>query len=224
MAKTMRALKADELKLEMEAGAWLLDTRAPEAFAASYVPGAVNIGLNGQYAPWVGALIPFGTRLVLVTDEGKQEEALVRLARIGYENVAGYLENSVKGWTAAGYALETIPNLSPAEAKAKVDAGAKVLDIRREAEYAIGHVVGATLRPLEEYPRGGFADLSPNETYLVHCAGGYRSMIAASLLRNMGHTVLNVAGGYSAIAASGVFSTEDGVCPTQAARQARLEA
>jgi glyoxylase-like metal-dependent hydrolase (beta-lactamase superfamily II)/rhodanese-related sulfurtransferase len=204
LARTAQPLTAAEVaSLAHDPKVLVLDTRAPEAFAQGHIAGSLNIGLNGQYAPWVGALIPFGQRLVLVADAGKEQEALVRLARVGYENVAGYLAGGIAAWKSANYDLRSLTNIAAPDVPQALGHW-HVLDVRNPAEYAQGHIPGAIALPLGELERR-WHELDPQAPYLVHCAGGYRSVIAASLLARKGFAALaNVPGGWGALKSAGL--------------------
>lgn len=183
-------------------GALVLDTRDPQVFAAGFIPSAVNIGLNGQFAPWVGSLITdLQQPILLVGEVGKEQEALMRLARVGYDNTIGYLNGGMAAWKAAGKAIETIQSVSAAAfAEAlKENPDLKVLDVRKPGEYETEHFDFASSRPLD-YINDWTAEVNPQQTYYIHCAGGYRSMIAASILKARGiDQVVNIEGGYSAM-------------------------
>ncbi|TCC95507.1 MBL fold metallo-hydrolase [Pedobacter hiemivivus] len=199
-------------------GALILDTRDPQVFAKGFVPSAVNIGLNGQFAPWVGALITdLKHPLLLVVEAGKEEEAITRLARVGYDNTIGYLEGGVAAWDQAGKDVDTIKSISAEEFESIVneDASIKVLDVRKPGEYESEHLEMTMTRPLD-YINDWTTEIDHNDTYYVHCAGGYRSMIAASILKARGvEQVIDIAGGYGAIKNTGLNRT-DFACPSKA--------
>ncbi len=199
MKKNMKALSPEDVKQEIAAGALLLDTRTPEDFETGFISGSINIGLNGMFAIWVGTVIDMNSSLVLVCDLGKEEETIIRLARVGYENIRGYLKGGVGAWKKSGMDLDTMNSISP-EAFAKlVRDGAAVLDVRRISEAELGHIKDARLIPLAEL-RDNIASLNSNVPLYIHCAGGYRSMIASSLLKTKGfNQVINVQKGWSEI-------------------------
>jgi hydroxyacylglutathione hydrolase len=182
--------------------ALILDTRDPQVFAEGFIPSSVNIGLNGQFAPWVGALITdLQQPILLVVEEGKTQEALMRLARVGYDNTIGYLEGGIAAWKTAGKDIETITSVSAAEFNdtLKNTPQLHVLDVRKPGEYEAEHFDYAASKPLD-YINDWTPEINPQETYYIHCAGGYRSMIAASILKARGvDQVINIAGGYSAM-------------------------
>ncbi|MDR6784193.1 hydroxyacylglutathione hydrolase [Pedobacter africanus] len=199
-------------------GALVLDTRDPQVFAKGFVPSSVNIGLNGQFAPWVGALVTdLKQPLLLVCDEGKEEEAITRLARVGYDNTIGYLEGSIAAWQQAGKDIDTVKSISAAEFESIVneDEGIRVLDVRKPGEYESEHLEMTMTRPLD-YINDWTSEIDHNGTYYIHCAGGYRSMIAASILKARGvERVIDIAGGYGAIKNTGLKRT-DFACPSKA--------
>lgn len=199
MKKNLRPLSVEATEMELAAGATVLDTRTPEEFEKGFIPGAINIGLNGMFAIWVGTVIDIQNKLVLVCDEEKEEEAVLRLARVGYENIVGYLKGGLASWSGAGKPLDTVTSVSAQVFADKVKSGATVLDVRKISESESGHVKGATVIPLSELP-GNYSSVKSNEPVYVHCAGGYRSMIAASILKAKGYpNVINVYGGWSVI-------------------------
>lgn len=201
--KGLNALSPEVFEtLANRTGAQLLDTRDPEVFAKGFIPSSVNIGLNGQFAPWVGALITdLQQPLLLLVEAGKEQEAITRLARVGYDNTIGYLDGGIAAWQDAGKDVENITSVAAADfvAIAASDATIKVLDVRKQGEYETAHLENGLPRPLD-YINEWTESLQPDSTYYIHCAGGYRSMIAASILKARGiDQVINIAGGYSAI-------------------------
>ena len=180
----------------------LLDVRSAADFGAGHVPGSVNIGLGGQFAMWAGSLIPLNAAIVIIADTGAEiDEAVVRLARVGIENVKGYLEGGVQSWRDAGLPVETIPQMSVGELKEQMANGElQIVDVRRPGEYVNGHVPRALNAPLASLDRSlGPLPLQKNKPTAVICAGGYRSSAAASLLQKQGFSnLLNVSGGTGA--------------------------
>lgn len=178
----------------------VLDTRTPQKFAKAFIPGALFFGLDGQFAPWVGALLPAGKPLLLVTEEGREEEAVIRLARVGYDQVQGYLKGGMKAWQQAGKAADTIRSVSAEEfAERYTNEQALVFDVRREGEFASEHIQEACLTPLDSL-EAYLPEFPKNKPFYLHCAGGYRSMIAASMLKARGwNNFTEIAGGYAAI-------------------------
>lgn len=204
-----------------QTGALILDTRNPEVFARGFIPSSINIGLNGQFAPWVGALITdLEQPLLLVVEEGKAEEAIMRLARVGYDQTIGYLEGGIAAWTAANKETECIASISATEFEEIVANQQQInlLDVRKPGEYDASHLDLSVARPLD-YINDWTNEIHPNETYYVHCAGGYRSMIAASILKARGvNNIIDIAGGYAQIKNTGLPRT-DNSCTSQTLKQ-----
>lgn len=212
------ALSPAEVRQRVLAGAQLLDVRDARAFGAGHVPGAVNIGLSGSFAPWAGALLPLDRPLVLVADSAAQvDEAVLRLARVGLHDVTGHVDGGVAGWAAAGGQVAATPQLDAAALAARLapqdgrgaDRAAErsrlaVLDVRRPGEHAAGHVPGAVNVPLADLERR-LGELDPRRPVAVVCQTGYRSSAACSLLLRAGFTdVANVAGGTAGWVAAGL--------------------
>jgi len=181
----------------------LLDTRQSDVFVAGFVPGSISIGLDGRFAEWAGSLLPFDKPIVLVTEQGEERETVIRLARVGFDKVKGYLEGGYPAWRKAGEPIDMIIDVEPDELAMDIpfDQNLVVLDVRREAEFADGHVRDAINIPLQDLADpGSMANLDEKFNLYVHCAGGYRSIIAASLLKRQGiHNLRNVTGGWSRI-------------------------
>lgn len=217
--KGMVALSPAEFEAKAnETDALILDTRDPQVFAQAFIPNAINIGLNGQFAPWVGALVTdLKQEILLVTEADKAEETITRLARVGYDHTIGYLDGGITAWQTAGKEVDSITSISATafEDLALADENMNALDVRKPGEYEAEHLDITLTRPLD-YINDWTAEMKPNETYYIHCAGGYRSMIAASILKARGiHQVIDVAGGYGAIKATGLKRT-DFACPSKA--------
>ncbi len=200
-----------------ETNALILDTRNAQDFAKGFVPNSINIGIDGSFAVWVGTLITdLQQPILLVTDPGREEEAIIRLARVGYDNTIGYLENGFSSWKAAGKEIEQITSITVEELAAAANANPhlSILDVRKLSEYNSEHIVNATNAPLD-YINNSMALINKNQTYYVHCAGGYRSMVFASILKARGyHNLIDVQGGFKAIKEYGKFPITDYVCPT----------
>jgi glyoxylase-like metal-dependent hydrolase (beta-lactamase superfamily II)/rhodanese-related sulfurtransferase len=200
-----------------QTGAIMLDTRNPQVFAKGFIPNAINIGLNGQFAPWVGALITdLNQPILLITDEGKEEETITRLTRVGYDSTIGYLDGGFERWTDAGKEIDTIETIS-AEIfeEAVTEQEIIALDVRKPGEYESEHLEFTLSRPLD-FINDWMGEIDPNKTYYIHCAGGYRSMIAASILKSRGvEHVIDIAGGYGAIKNTNLKRT-DFACPSKA--------
>lgn len=198
-ALPVRSFK-EKMRLE---GVTVLDTREAMLFTEGYVPGSINIGLNGRFAEWAGSLVPFDKPILLITERGKEKESVVRLARVGFERMIGYLDGSVEAWKKAGETLDMIVNVEPDELAMDLpfDPKLMVLDVRRETEFADGHVRGAVNIPVNDLlDPASMANIDESQNVYLHCAGGYRSIIAASLLKRQGiHNIRNVTGGWSAI-------------------------
>jgi hydroxyacylglutathione hydrolase len=216
-AKGMTALKANQFELVAESSdALILDTRDPGVFFKGFIPQSINIGVNGDFAPWVGALIgDVKQALLLVAETGKEEEVITRLSRVGFDNVLGYLEGGFETWKNSGKDIDTVERISAKEFEERFKAVEdKVIDVRKESEYAAEHVEDAYSKPLA-YINEWTKDINPEEHFFMHCAGGYRSMIAASILHARGyHNFTEVAGGYKAIAETSVPKT-DFVCQSK---------
>lgn len=202
ISKNNKSLSLADFKKAVSEGAVILDTRKPDDFEKGFIPGSINIGLNGQYAVWVGTLLDINQPLVLVTEEGKEEEAVLRLARVGYENVVGCLKGSVNAWDGK---LDTVETISPEQMKAELAKGVQVLDVRKPGEWEVSHLKGATFLPLSNILKNT-DELAKSNPYLVHCAGGYRSMIAISMLKKLGFTgrLVNIQGGFGAMVTAGL--------------------
>ena len=199
-----------------ETGALVLDTRAPETFAKGFVPNSINIGIDGSFAPWVGAMIPdIKQEILLVTDEGREQEVITRLARVGYDFTIGYLNGGFEAWKKAGKEVDQIQSVSAEELAALVaEKQVPVLDVRKHSEYLSEHMKAAENAPLDTI-NDSMAQIDKNKTYYVHCAGGYRSMIFNSILRARGFDKLvDVRGGFKAMKESGKFELTDYVCPS----------
>ncbi len=213
----MQALspKAFEAAAE-ETQALILDTRDNGAFSKGFVPNAINIGLHGDFAPWVGAMIgSVDQPILLVTEPGEEEEAVTRLSRVGFDNVLGYLEGGLESWKSAGKEVDRVNRITADQFAKDVEIGKSiVIDVRKESEYIAEHVEEAFSKPLD-FINEWFTDINADEHVYIHCAGGYRSMIAASILQSRGiRNFTEVEGGFKAIAEAGVAKT-DYVCPSK---------
>jgi hydroxyacylglutathione hydrolase len=196
----LRAIGPPELKRMLEDGEVALDVRPGEEFAAGHVPGSVNIALSGQFASWAGTVLGLTAHPVLIAASDDQlEEARLRLARVGIEVLDGYLQGGVAAWTAAGFALGTIAQMTVSELDARLQAGeVQVLDVRRSPEWDAAHIAGAAWWPLDNF-KVSPPEMGHDMPIAVHCKGGYRSMIASSLLQRAGfRNVTNVIGGFDA--------------------------
>ena len=196
----LRPISAAELENMLGRGAIALDVRPAEEFAAGHVPCSVSIPLSGQFASWAGAVLGLSARPVLIADTPEQRsEARVRLARVGIEDLAGYLEGGSNGWREAGFTLQQLPQITVQELNSRLHDGAvHVLDVRREGEWQASHLEGADWYPLDRF-KAALPEIDGDAPVAVHCKSGYRSAIACSLLQRAGHSnVLNVIGGFDA--------------------------
>ena len=200
-----------------ETGALILDTRAPQVFAKGFVPNSVNIGIDGSFAVWVGAMIPdLKQEILVVAEAGKEEEVITRLARVGYDHAIGYLAGGIESWEKAGNEIDQIESISVEELAKRKSANPdlSILDVRKESEYLSEHVENAENAPLD-YINESMAKINKDKTYYVHCAGGYRSMIFNSILRARGYdNLIDVKGGFKDMKDSEKFEVTDYVCPT----------
>ena len=217
LQRGQHALSADAFEaVANETSALILDTRDPQTFAHGFVPNSINIGIDGSFAPWVGAMIPdIKHEILLITDEGREEEVITRLARVGYDFTIGYLKGGFTTWKNAGKEVDHITSITADELSAVMEnEKANVLDVRKKSEYQSEHVAGAENTPLD-FINDSMAQLDKNKTYYVHCAGGYRSMIFNSILRARGYdNLIDIKGGFKEIKESGKFKVSDYVCPT----------
>lgn len=213
----LQALNADEFETTAEnSGALILDTRNDATFAQGFIPKSINIGLNGDFAPWVGAMIvDVKQPILLITDVGKEEEAVTRLSRVGFDNVLGHLAGGFDAWKNAGKETDTVNRITAEQFSNEIKIGEnKIIDVRKESEYAAEHVEEAYSKPLA-YINDWAKDINPQEHFYLHCAGGYRSMITASILQARGYrNFTEVEGGFNAIAKTNVPKT-DFVCQSK---------
>ncbi|HFK5507826.1 rhodanese-like domain-containing protein [Elizabethkingia anophelis] len=198
-----------------ETGALILDTRPAAEFHKGFIPQSVNIGVKGDFAPWVGAMIvDVKQPLLLVTDEGSEEEVITRLSRVGFDNVVGYLNGGLSAWQSAGKETDSVERITPEEFAQRYTEDSKIIDVRKEGEYAAEHIAEAYSRPLA-YINTWIKDIDPKEHFFLHCAGGYRSMIAASILQARGYrNFTEVEGGFGKIKLTEVPTT-DFVCQSK---------
>ncbi|MDT0538982.1 rhodanese-like domain-containing protein [Croceitalea sp. P059] len=197
-----------------ETGAVILDVRHQDDFAKAHIPRSIFIGLKGSFAPWVGALIADVKQpILLVAEKGKEEEAITRLSRVGFDGTLGFLEGGVEAWSATGKETDTVKSISAEVFKDTLKKEIPVFDVRKDSEFSAEHIENANLTPLD-FLNDHLAEFPEKETFYVHCAGGYRSMIAASILKSRGiHNLVDIAGGFAAIKKAGIPVT-DFVCPT----------
>ncbi len=215
--KGLNALSAEDFETAAEeTGAVILDTRNAAEFHKGFIPNAVNIGLKGDFAPWAGAMIvDVQQPLLLVTDEGTEKEVITRLSRVGFDNVIGYLKGGFETWKNSGKETDSINRISPDEFAEKFNENSKVIDVRKISEYEAEHVNDAYNRPLDAIADwAGTTDDS--EHFFLHCAGGYRSMIAASILNAKGiRNFTEVEGGFNGIKKTEKVPTTDFVCQSK---------
>jgi hydroxyacylglutathione hydrolase len=195
-----------------ETSALILDTRDPQEFAKAFIPHSINIGIDGNFAPWAGTLIPdIKQEILLVAEEGREEEIITRLARVGYDHAIGYLQGGITAWKNAGKEVDHIVSIS-ADELASLD-NPNIIDARKKSEFDSEHLVDAENMPLDTI-NDNMASIDRNKTYHVHCAGGYRSMIFASILKARGFdNIIDVKGGYKAIKETEKFKHTQYVCP-----------
>ena len=198
-------------------GAIILDTRAPEVFAKGFIPNSINIGIDGSFAVWVGSLVPdVKQELLIVADKDREEEVITRLARVGYDHALGFLKGGIPAWEAAGKEIDNIPSIDVDELKSQSISHPEniILDVRKASEHFSEHVIGSINAPLD-YVNESMKVIDKDKTYMVHCAGGYRSMVFCSVLRARGYdNLINIKGGFDAIKSSEKFSVSDYACPT----------
>ncbi len=207
----LQALSPRAFKAAWEGeGALVIDTRHQDDFAKGFIPGSIFIGIDDNFAPWVGALIPdLKQPILFVADEGREEEVVTRLSRVGYDNAIGYLEGGFEAWKEAGEDVDTVEEISAEElAKRFQREDLSVLDVRKISEYDEQHVVGAQNFPLD-FINKNMSEIKDDTTYFLHCQGGYRSMITTSILKSRGfENVINIQGGFEALQETDLPLTE----------------
>ena len=201
MERSLKPLSIQEFKEKAAAGTVILDTRNANVFTEGFVPGSISIGLEGRFAEWAGSLLPFDQPMLLVTAAGQEAETIVRLARVGFDKVQGYLDGGFEGWKAAGEKTDMIISVDADELAMDMphDENLVVVDVRKPAEYADGHIKSAINLTLSDMTDPGvLADMDDHLNLYVHCAGGYRSVIACSIMKREGiHNLRNVNGGFA---------------------------
>lgn len=213
----MKAIKVDEFEaIAEETGALILDTRNNSIFSKGFIPQSVNIGINGDFAPWVGTLIADVKQpIILVTENGLEEETVTRLSRVGFDSIIGHLEGGFEAWKNAAYEIDTVNRITAAQFanEFKLEKN-KVIDVRKETEYSAEHIEEAYNKPLA-FINDWVKDIDPKEHFYLHCAAGYRSMIAASILQARGfRNFTEVEGGFNAIAKT-TIPKSDFVCQSK---------
>ena len=215
MERGRKALTAQEFEfVATETHALILDTRAPEVFAKGFIPNSINIGLNGSFAMWVGEMITdIKQEILLVTDKDQEEEAIIRLSRVGYDHTIGYLSGGFETWQAANFEIDTVERMTASELEVSYSNEPLIIDVRKKSEFDSEHVLNAVNIPLNELNLR-FTELPKNQAFILHCAGGYRSMIAASIFKSRGfEDFKDVEGGMTEILKTTIPKTEY-VCPT----------
>jgi len=199
-----------------ETGALILDTRNPADFHKGFIPNSINIGLKGDFAPWVGTLVvDVQQPIILVSDEGTEEEVIMRLSRVGFDNVLGYLKGGFDAWKKSSKEIDEVKRISPAEFAEQFTATSKVIDVRKISEYSAEHIDNAYNRPLDIISEWVSA-IDDSEHFFLHCAGGYRSMIAASILNSHGiRNFTEIEGGFNGIKKTEKLPVSDFVCQTK---------
>ena len=202
-SKGTQALTIEKFKKAITDEVIILDTRHATVFTQGFIPGSVFIGLEGRFAEWAGSILPFDKKILLVTEPGKEEESIIRLSRVGFEKMEGYLKGGFEAWKKAGEKIDLVIDVEPDELLMDIphDPNLLIVDVRKEVEFADGHLADAVNLPLDEMTDvAQLAQFEDNQNLYVHCAGGYRSVIAASLLKKEGiHNLRNVLGGWNKI-------------------------
>ncbi|MCC6370463.1 MAG: MBL fold metallo-hydrolase [Bacteroidia bacterium] len=212
-----KALSPEEFELVAnETGAVIIDTRDANEFAAGFIPNTINIGIEGNFATWVGTLIPdVKQEILLVADEGREDEVITRLARVGYDNALGFLKGGFKTWLKSGREVDTIKVVGSNELFERIETkNLRVLDVRKASEYNSEHLKNAENTPLD-FINDSMSRINSGKDYYVHCAGGYRSVTFISILQARGYrNLINIKGGITALKEHGGFPLTDYVCPT----------
>lgn len=216
MAQGNRPLSVEAFeKVLQDDSVVVLDVRDKKDFVQGYIPGAYFVGLDGSFAPWVGALLTdIQQKIALIVPEGREEEAVKRLARVGYDHAIGYLAGGVEAWKSSGRPLQKIHTISTEEfIKSHYSKEVNILDVRKPGEYETTHIVDAKNQPLDYFPKGEYKTLDKTKTYYVHCRSGYRSTVASSFLIEQGLEVVNVVGPFDEIKNDERIPVE-GSCPS----------
>jgi hydroxyacylglutathione hydrolase len=213
--KSNKSLSPTEFELIANStDAVILDVRHEDDYVKKHIPKSIFIGIQGNFAPWVGALLVYvKQQILLVAPAGKEEETITRLSRVGFDNVLGYLEGGIDSWENAGFETDTVASIKPEQFAAEFSAKSIVVDARKPTEYQAEHVENAINIPLDTI-NSNFAAVPKNETFYLHCAGGYRSVIMASILKSRGyHNLINVEKGINGIRSAGVALSQF-ICPS----------
>lgn len=212
LQKGLTPLSVEDFKSKIAEDEIILDTRPASVFTQGFVPGSVSIGLEGRFAEWAGSLLPFDKPMSLVTEQGKEKETVIRLARVGFSKIEGYLNGGFEAWKQAGEKIDLVIDIETDEFAMDLpfDDRILVVDVRKEAEFADGHVKGAVNIPLDNMTDpGSMANIEDTDNVYLHCASGYRSVIAASLLKRQGiHNIRNILGGWAKIKDEAKIETE----------------
>ncbi len=217
ISKGMTPLSPEVIEMLVEDhNALILDTRKPQIFKDGFIPQSINIGIDGDFAPWVGTLITdINQAIIIVAEEGREEEVVTRLSRVGYDNALGYLEGGIEAWKKAGKEIDQVTSISAEELAKRLKENPNIIikDVRKQSEFEAEHVENAENTPLA-YINEYMASFDKEKDNYIHCAGGYRSMIACSVLKARGyHNVIDIAGGFGAIAKTDIPKTKY-VCPS----------
>jgi rhodanese-related sulfurtransferase len=203
LMNNFKAMSVTEFRQHLNIDVTILDTRPAPLFTLGFIAGSISIGLEGRFAEWAASLLPFDKDILLVAEPGKETESLIRLARVGFERIKGYLAGGFDAWKDAGEQIDMIIDVEPDEMAMDLpfDENMVIVDVRRETEFADGHIAGAVNIPLEEMiDPASMANFTETQNLYVHCAGGYRSVIASSLLKRQGiHNLRNIVGGWGKI-------------------------
>lgn len=216
LQKGTKALTVKEFEtIANETNAVIIDTRHATDFEKAFIPKSINIGIDGNFATWVGTLIPdVKQEILIVADKGREIEVITRLARVGYDNALGYLAGGFKTWIDLGKEVDSVTSIDEKELFQQMSTGTtNILDVRKESEFGSEHLVKAVSAPLD-FINESMTKIDSNKTYYVHCAAGYRSMIFISILQSRGYrNLININGGFRSLKESGKFKMTDYVCP-----------
>jgi hydroxyacylglutathione hydrolase len=227
MKRSAQALSPDAFELAVnETHAVMIDVRDMQDFASGFIPNSIYIGLEGSFAPWVGALVADVEHpIALIVQEGKEEEAITRMARVGFDNVIGYLKGGIEAWKKAGKDVDRVDSINSSELRRRMKqySAESIVDVRRPGEFAAEHVKDANNFPLDFF-NDFMHEFDREKQYFLHCAGGYRSLIAASILKSRGfEKITDISGGFVEIKESELFDITDYVCPNNLKRHKAKE-
>jgi len=217
MKRGARAFSVAEFEIAAEeTSAVIIDTRNPDEFTKGFIPNSISIGIDGSFATWVGTLVPdVKQKLLIVADEGREEEVITRLARVGYDHAIGFLKGGYNAWKTSGKDSDQIASVNEDElSQVMKSKEVSILDVRKASEYGSEHVLNAENAPLD-FVNDSMQKINKDKSYYVHCAGGYRSVVFISILQARGYrNLINVKGGFNALKESGKFKLTEFVCPT----------